>query len=264
MSPQVGPTIIPAGGTIGNGGIAPSWKPVGPNPVIIAGGGQAVEAVLVGNPTYSRSGGSSASASSGQGGWQITDRTRNKAATEWLDYYPFAMTMKLRLDDQVQGDGQTEVGIFILEGFETPAPGSVPPQPPILVVWGPVPHTDLFWVCSRLAFDGADGDVIMNQQGDRIVQNLTVELTEYSPSAAIARSVTPAVASALTNNGPTAQQGILVPSGKTYTVQTGDTLYTIAARILGNAALWVQLAILNGLSNSALLRPGQVLQLPAY
>jgi LysM repeat protein len=191
------------------------------------------------------------------------------AATEWLDYYPFAMTGKLRLDDAVQGSGQTEIGILILECFEIPVPGTKPPLPPILSIWGPVPHPDLFWVCSRLSFEGGEDDVIRDADGNRTMQNVTIELTEYSPSTAIVSGLTPAQAAAQVGAnglpGAPVQSGstTLVASGKTYTVVAGDTLQSIAANTLGDVNEWTSIALLNGLSYSTILRPGSTLQLPA-
>ena len=128
----------------------PTWIPGGPNPITIGGASGAVSAWLLGNATYGRASGTSASASAGTGGWQVTDSTRQKAKTEWLDYYPFAMTMKLRVDGDrgnTTDAGWVEGACALFESFEIPVPGSNPPLPPILSLWGPVPHTELFWVC---------------------------------------------------------------------------------------------------------------------
>lgn len=47
-----------------------------------------------------------------------------------------------------------------------------------------------------------------------------------------------------------------------YTVKKGDTLTIIARDVLGNMALWQQIALLNGLRSPYVIQPGQVLQLP--
>jgi len=52
-------------------------------------------------------------------------------------------------------------------------------------------------------------------------------------------------------------------TGRSVTVQSGDTLSGIAATFLGNANLWPSIASLNSLSNPDLIFPGQVLSLPA-
>lgn len=256
-------------------GIVPAWINGGPNPVVIGGGGQAVECWLIGNPSYGRASGSSASASAGTGGWQVTDATRQKAKTEWLDYYPIAMSMKLRVDVNRAGapdngslDPNVDGACAVLESFEVPTPGSRPPLPPIISIWGPVPHTELFWVCSRLDFLGGEGDVIVNAAGARTMQQVQLELTEYSPSSVIQSNLTPAqqaaqVGASGIGGGVTSGSTTLAASGKTYTVVAGDTLQSIAANVLGNVAAWVNIALLNGLAYGSVLTPGRVLQLPA-
>lgn len=54
----------------------------------------------------------------------------------------------------------------------------------------------------------------------------------------------------------------MTASGTTYTVKDGDTLSSIAARVLGNVALWQKLATLNSIRDPRSLTPGQVLLLP--
>jgi LysM repeat protein len=53
------------------------------------------------------------------------------------------------------------------------------------------------------------------------------------------------------------------PSGRTVTVRRGDTLSAIAARYLGRASRWPEIARLNGVRDPRMLRVGQVLRLPA-
>jgi hypothetical protein len=225
-------------------------------------GPDTVYCVIKGSPTLSRSGGTSASASSGQGGWQITDRTRRKASTEWLDYYPFVQTMTAMVDGGTGlNPSDVEAQCTFLESLEAPVPGQNPALPPIVTIAGPVHHTDFFWVVTRLSFDGGDAGQIRNAAGLRTQQHFTIEFTEYSPTAAIVQPLTLAQALPILA-GNTSGQGIIIPSGKTYTVVAGDTLQSIAARVLSNVNDWIELALLNGLSNSALLTPGKILQLP--
>lgn len=242
---------------------------VTPNP-----GPSAVSAILLGNPGLSRQGGTSASASSGGGGWQVTDRTRSKAATIWLDYYPLVMTIQLRIDGGVGLDDEVaeiEGECSVLESFELPIPGSVPPLPPLVTIEGPVPHTDKFWVCTRLEFPAGDESALRNSAGLRTMQLANIELTEYSPTSAIAEDLTPAQAAALASvmpagtipGGPASGQTTLTASGQVYTVVAGDTLQSVAAKVLGSVTDWPNLALLNGLPMGALLVAGEILQLPA-
>lgn len=156
--------------------------------------GTPVQCGLIGNAAHSRQGGTSASASSGGGGWQIVDRVLNRAATEWLDFNPMVMTLNLILDGGLGSTAQSVEGqIAIIESYETPAPGTQPPLPPIIGVSGPIPHTDTFWVCSRLTFPGDDGAAIRDGfYGWRTQQLFAIELTEYTASSVTTSNLTPA------------------------------------------------------------------------
>lgn len=53
------------------------------------------------------------------------------------------------------------------------------------------------------------------------------------------------------------------PKLKTYTVKSGDTLWNISKKNLGNGSKYIEIASLNNLSNPNLIFPGQVLTLPS-
>lgn len=55
---------------------------------------------------------------------------------------------------------------------------------------------------------------------------------------------------------------IVTNTVKTYTVQTNDSLWKIAQEQLGNGARYTEIANLNGIKDSNLIYPGQVLKLP--
>ena len=50
-------------------------------------------------------------------------------------------------------------------------------------------------------------------------------------------------------------------AAKTYTVKSGDSLWAIAAKYLGNGSRYTEIKSLNGLSSDT-IHPGQVLKLP--
>lgn len=146
---------------------------------------------LLGNAKLSRQGGTSASGSSGGGGWQIVDRALGRAATEWLDYNPLVMSMTCIIGGE-PGGGSVEDGITTIENYEKPAFLSSPPQPPVVSVYGPVPHADLLWVVSRLEWTGGEDGAIRGPDFQRTSQLFTIELTEYSPSSVTISNLSPA------------------------------------------------------------------------
>lgn len=50
------------------------------------------------------------------------------------------------------------------------------------------------------------------------------------------------------------------PAPKTYTVKSGDTLWKICQKELGNGSKYSDIATLNGLANANLIHPGQVIR----
>ncbi|MHB1430293.1 MAG: LysM peptidoglycan-binding domain-containing protein [Rhodocyclaceae bacterium] len=49
----------------------------------------------------------------------------------------------------------------------------------------------------------------------------------------------------------------------TYTVQSGDSLWSIALKTMGNGADWSQIASANHIASPYIIQPGQVLTIPA-
>lgn len=54
----------------------------------------------------------------------------------------------------------------------------------------------------------------------------------------------------------------MIASGSTYVVKDGDSLASIAARVLGNVTLWQTLATLNNIRDPRSVVPGQPILLP--
>lgn len=227
------------------------------------------------------------------GGWQVIDRPRRQASTEWVDYGPLTMTLPLMIDGTAGlgtvveqatiGAGRRSPGfgseqavsaivaapwasveatITYVEGWEKPA-GVEPPK--LQVVSGPVAHRDLTWVIKSLTWPG---DVIRDpQSGERVQQKVTVTLLEYVPPTVAILSASPAAAAqqrqATTTVATAAGKAPVKPSGRTYTVKAGDTLSAIAVRFFGNYRRETDIAALNGIRDMNRITVGQVLKLPA-
>lgn len=226
-------------------------------------------AVPAGRPiTFALLGGAAADrAGAGVGGWQITDRPRRRASTEWVDAAPLTMTLPLLLTAPQSANlpfahhtapgPSVEAQIGTVESWELAAPGGI--QPPVLTVRGPVPHTDLRWVVKALTWDTAS--VIRGSGGQRTYQELSLTLLEYVPATVSFSPVSPAKAAA--QRQAVASSHGVGPSGRTYIVRSGDTLSGIAARHLGDYRKYTQIAALNHIRDPNMIRVGQRLVLPA-
>lgn len=84
------------------------------------------------------------------------------------------------------------------------------------------------------------------------------DLQEYVGDAAVAAKPKPATKKAVTKKTAKAAPA------RTYTVRSGDSLWKIAARLLGNGTRWREIHALNrkALPNPNRLRVGQVLKVP--
>lgn len=226
---------------------------------IQAAGRTAVGFGLAGDSQTTRSGGS------GGGGWQIIDRPRRKATTEWVDYGVLQVTASLILDGYGPGGPQpVDAAVAEVESWEFPVPGSTPPLPPILTVTGPVPHNELSYVLQQLVWKEAIRDQTSRA---RYQQNLDIVLWEYAPPTITAQAASPAAAAAAT---PAAAARATPPAGATnsagarsYTVKLFDTLQTIAAALYGSYTYWTLLANANNIRDPNSVPAGRTLTVPA-
>lgn len=167
-----------------------------------------VVAALLGDSTYGPI--------QGSGGWQIVDRPKTIAATQWYDRSPFQLTMTLLLDDSfstVSSGGvtiNTESMCQILESWLDVMPNSSNYQPETFTLTGPVPGVAVStsqlreWFIFSMSFTNAIRD---NSTGNRIQQQVDITLYEYqtpipggnstatatsSPSAKVAKALTTA------------------------------------------------------------------------
>lgn len=67
---------------------------------------------------------------------------------------------------------------------------------------------------------------------------------------------------AATYTPPPAEMSAPAATGGTYTVQKGDTLWSIAARHYGNGQKWRDIMSANGMTDPKQLKVGQTLTLP--
>jgi hypothetical protein len=216
---------------------------------------------------------------SGFGGWDVVERPRRRPLTSWKSSPVLQLTLPLLLDQWTSG-ASIERQIEQIEKLGQPtASDGEPPQLRIYATGGAVPFTGRVWVLNDLAF----GDALMNTLGDRVRQYLTLTLIEYlddvyvversaanrrrrkarkkKHGAPAKRIVAKRKSSA--RRGMTTRATLLGDaSASADDFGAGEDLLTIAARELGDADRWVEIAQLNGLRDPRAITPGQVLRLP--
>ena len=191
------------------------------------------------------------------GGWQVVDRPHQIAGTQFYDSSPLEYELELLLDGGDHQDSVEPQCARVVSWLYVPAGGN---QPPVLALRGPVsPQAlGLYWVLNTFKMD--DNEAIRNDKtGERTQQPVSLTLWQYVPlTASVLTSLSPAQAAqiALNASGSSAAR-------KTYVVRAGDTLSTIAARVLGNQALWKSIATLNGIRDPSSLKAGTRLVLPS-
>lgn len=192
------------------------------------------------------------------GGWQIVDRPRLVAATQWFDRAPWELDLPLLLDG---GQGLTprsvERDCALLESWTEPSPGQQ--QPPVLQVSGlSVPGTHRPWVLNVVEFQGAIRDAI---SGRRTQQAVQLTLWEYS-STTSGSPLSPLTPAQLAQQALGASTASNIPSRRTYIVRQRDTLTSIAAVQMGDSTLWPLIAQANAIRDPRNIRVGQELVIP--
>ena len=216
--------------------------------------GAAIPFALLGDATYEP-------ATGGTGGWQIVDRPRQRAATQWYDRSPMQLVLPLMIDSYVLwgvNSGNIEPYCNVLDGWQDAISGTL--LPPVLSVTGPVPGIQHQWVLYQPSFKEALRD---KTAGYRVQQKVDVTLYEYLPPL----SLTGAAASSTLSPAQQAAQLATAQNGSTsyvlYTVGSGDTLQSIAASQLGNWTLWTTIANLNNIRDPNTIVVGQILKIPS-
>ena len=199
--------------------------------------------------------------SSSSGGWQVVDRPKSAAATQWFDRSPFQLKFDAYLDKSIttitpvaitsstspvdnqgnQGNQGTTppvdtgvIGVSIedycsqLESWLSPVSGTY--QPPIIKLDAkPLPGKSIqYWVLYGLDF----GEAIRNTiDGERVQQKVTITLYEYLPplsSGYDIYGITDQVS--LFNSYVSNSSSTTSVSANYYQVKKGDTLQKIATQ----------------------------------
>jgi LysM domain len=210
----------------------------------------------------------------GFGGWAEVARPRRSTLTTWTGAPALRMDLPVLLD-QFRVGSSIERRLAQLERLATAtASDGNPPRVRVRTTGAAVPYQGRVWVVDQLTW----GDALMNHAGNRVRQQVTLGLLEYIADVRIAE-LPPAMKQRATKNAAKTKAGAAskritvgpgaiavtgpharaAPAG---TLPPATDLLTIAARELGDADRWVEIAALNGIRDPRSLQPGQVIRLP--
>lgn len=210
----------------------------------------------------------------GYGGWAEVTRPRRRPLSVWVGSPGLRMSLPI-LFDRFRSGQSVEPQIAALERLATPsASDGTPPRLHFVARGGAVPHQQTAWVIDSLTW----GDAEMNMAGNRTRQQVTLALLEWIADVRVrenspakrqrAKSKASKTKAGSANKRVVATKGrakVTHKSGRAVASTTfgdGDDLLSIAARELGDADRWVEIAQLNGLRDPRAITFGQVLRLP--
>jgi nucleoid-associated protein YgaU len=183
--------------------------------------------------------------SDGYGGHQVTERPKKRGITDWVGRPPFKVTVPILLSHRgasVENDLRALEGAAIAGDNERPDPVELTGVSLLL----PPGSGREGWFIDDIDRSGRED---RSSAKTLIRKELVLTLLEKV-------------------KGDTVKEPALTTkvAGKTvvthYTVKHGDTLQSIAARQLGEASRWTDIAVLNGLRSNGQLKVGMVLKLP--
>lgn len=179
--------------------------------------------------------------SDGYGGWEVIDRPNRAGLTDWKGRNPFSLTVPGLL---YQGGDSVEPDRRALDQLATGSP------PEIVAITGralPIPQVCTGrWVIEDVQWGE---EVRRGTDGSLTRKHVTVVLREHVADTLLRKS---------TKSSRIGGHQVI----RHYRVKEKDTLESIAARELGSATRWVDIAALNGLRSSGQLKPRMLLRLP--
>jgi nucleoid-associated protein YgaU len=216
----------------------------------------------------------------GYGGWEEVARPRRKPLTSWIGSPGWHMNLGLMLDRWAQGRSvEDQIATLEQMGKPTASDGN-PPRLTITAPGSAVQGEGRTWVIDTITW----GEALMGPDGNRRRQVAVLALIEYQadvhlkPPPAKNRQTKAQQARKGKGRGATkkrihakrshhskqspAHLGLrgTIPGSTEF--GQGEDLASIAARELGDASRWVEIAELNGLRDPQAVTPGQVLRLP--
>lgn len=189
------------------------------------------------------------SVTDGRGGWEEKARPRRPAVVEWAGPAARKATIEILLDAWKTG-GSIAAQMAVVDALAPPAPRV---EGPVLYVIGsPLVPSTVPWVAQSVDF----ADALERRGGGLARVTVTFTLIEKRTADVVTRS-SPAKRSTGRNGTPSRGQP------RKHVVKAGETLTSIAAKELGHASRWTEIAKLNSIRDPKKIRVGQSLTLPA-
>lgn len=188
----------------------------------------------------------------GLGGYEEVERQDDVSATDWTGQAAYREDISVLLDGNDEGRPVDRELNTLLKLARDPNGERVPP---VFRVFGPVRYPGKAWVLPADGIDLEAGEIepITRKGGSETLrQEVILHLLEWNP---------------LGNKKKNKRKGE-APRGfygsiYSYTVREGDTLHSIAARQLGDAAEWKVIGDLNDIKDpNRRLKAGRVLKMP--
>jgi hypothetical protein len=222
--------------------------------------------------------------SSGYGGWEEVERPRRTTVTTWRGQPARRMALSVVIDNWLDntagGPHSVEDQIRQLERMALPRPGGQPPVVSVSAAGGVIPpaYERLPWVIDAFSW----GDALANDSWNRVRQSATVTLLEYVADDLLEKR-SPAKkqrAKRARKTGKNRKKGArnkraaskgkhkgadaLLSPAALASVQhfDGEDLLSVAARELGDARRWIEIAELSGIRDPRAVKRGQVIRLP--
>jgi hypothetical protein len=188
-----------------------------------------------------------------QGGWSSVARSANVGVTEFQGYEPISIDIPVifdGLDDEVS----MEPYIMRLYGIMRNKVGPRK-EPAVVSISGPVPWTNFRWVINNIQ---CQDEIRRQSDGARIRGIYIVTIMEYVAGAVVVQHK-PSPAKKSKSKGKAS--GTLT-TFRYYTVHKGDTLGSIAAKLLHSSSKWHDIAKLNGIRDPNGVKVGRKLKIP--
>ena len=185
----------------------------------------------------------------GRGGWSEVARPRRPAVIEWVGTAAAKAQVTLMLDGWAKNVSVAPL-IAVIDAMAPVDPTVEVPSITVTNAW-PIPPS-MPWQIQAVTWDTST--MLRNPTNQVVRVEVTLELVERR----LATNVVAVSSPTKRNQAATGAR----TKARTVTAKRGDTLSALAAKYLGSAARWTEIAALNKLRSPNKLTVGQKLRLP--